>query len=72
MEQVAANTYLALSGMGGSSVGATASDFSIPFAGVMDYCAMTSEMKGSYDCTPGPGVVHARCNSNHRAIFTRR
>ena len=72
VEQVAANTYLALSGMGGASVGATASDFSIPFTGVMDYCATTSEMMGSYACTPGPGVVQARCNSNHRAIFTRR
>ena len=72
VEQVAANTYLALSGMGGASVGATASDFAIPFTGVMDYCATTSEMKGSYACTPGPGVVQASCNSNHRAIFTRR
>ena len=72
VEQVAANTYLALSGMGGASVGATASDFSIPFTGVLEYCATTSEMMGSYACTPGPGVVQARCNSNHRAIFTRR
>ena len=72
VEQLTANTYLALSGMGGASVGATASDFSIPFTGVLEYCATPSEMKGSYACTPGPGVVQARCNSNHRAIFTRR
>ena len=72
VEQVAANTYLALSGMGGASVGTSAQDFSIPFTGVLEYCAMTSEMMGSYACTPGPGVVQARCNSNHRAIFTRR
>jgi hypothetical protein len=72
VEQLTANTYLALSGMGGASVGAITSDFSIPFTGVMDYCATTSEMKGSYACTPGPGVVQARCDSNHRAIFTRR
>jgi len=72
VEQITTNTYLALSGMGGAAVGTAESEFSISFVGSIDYCAMSSEMKGSYECLPGAGVVHARCNSVHRAVFTRR
>jgi hypothetical protein len=72
VEEVAPNTYLAFGGLGELAVGSDLSEFSIPFDGMMDYCAMGSEMRGSYKCTPGPGIVTYQCVSNNRAIFRRR
>jgi hypothetical protein len=73
VEQPAPYTYLALSGEGAASVGAAVSGFSVPFGGFLDYCAMGSEMRSSsYECVPGPGVVHTRCDSAHLLVFTRR
>jgi hypothetical protein len=78
VEQVAANTYLSLSGSAAASVGTSSvSAISAPFDGSFEYCALKSESGRSYDdCRSGQGqpvIARALCVSkNHRLILTRR
>jgi hypothetical protein len=71
-ERVADDTYYAFNGWATVTVDAAVSTISTPFQGWIDYC-VNPNMGGRYDCTPGPTVKLARCDSTrHRLILTRR
>ena len=77
VEEVAPNTYLSFGGTAAASVGTSAvSTISASFNGVIEYCALKSELDRDrfYDCSPSQPVTHAtQCASkNHRLILTRR
>jgi hypothetical protein len=83
VEQLAVNTYLALSGNAAASIGTPpGSTISAPLEGWIDYCVMPSAMSSGYNCgtsnttgdpIPGAAVTRAHCESNHhRLILTRQ
>jgi hypothetical protein len=76
LEEVADETYFAIGGVGGGSVGAAGvSTITASFQGTFDYCVMNTDLLDAsrYNCAPDVAVVHAQCESkNHRLILTRR
>lgn len=71
-ERVAADTYFAFGGWALASVATPVSTISTAFEGWIDNC-VNPDMGDRYDCTPGPAVTRARCESrNHQMILTRR
>jgi hypothetical protein len=72
-ERVAPNTYLAFGGWaGGVSVETPVSTIATAFQGWIDHC-VNPEMGERYDCSPGPAVTRARCESKtHQLMLERR
>jgi hypothetical protein len=73
VEQLTPTTFLAVQGLGFASIDGSASTIAARFDGVIDYCALKSESGWNYNCTTGPAIAHASCESkNHRLTLTRR
>jgi hypothetical protein len=71
-ERVAANDYFAFGGWASLTTDTPVSTISTAFQGFVDYC-VNPGMGSRYDCTPGPTVTRARCeSSSHRLTLTRR
>ena len=71
-ERVRANTYFAFGGSAALSVESPVFTIDSAFTGWIDYC-VNPQMGERYDCTPGPAVTLARCESStHRLRLTRR
>ena len=78
VEQLDATTFVAVGGEASTSVAASASTITVPFAGYIDYCVMRSATEPPvngylYDCRADQAIAHARCESkSHRLIWDRR
>lgn len=71
-ERVTANTYFAFGGSAALSVDSPVHTIDTAFTGWIDYC-VNPQMGERYDCSPGPAVTLARCESStHRLRLTRR
>ena len=71
-ERIAPDRYFGFNGSATVSVVAPVSTISTPFQGWIDYC-VNPAMGARYDCTPGPTVTLARCESNrHQLILSRQ
>jgi hypothetical protein len=71
-ERIDGDTYFAFGGWATVSVESPLSTISTPFRGWIDSC-VNPNMGPRYDCTPGPAVTLARCDSSrHQLILTRR
>lgn len=72
VEQIAANTYLTLSGGIATSV-TDASPISASFHGAVDRCELPTEWGSRRSCSDGQVVARAHClSTNHQLILTRR
>ena len=74
VERVAPGTFLAIQGMGTVSVGAgPVEKISTPFSGVIDYCALQTDLAWTYQCNSGPRTDYQHClSTQHQLILSRR
>jgi hypothetical protein len=74
VERIGSGTYLAFSGEGRTSLGASPlSTISVAFDGAIDYCVLKSDAGWFDACTSSQAVAHQECRSkNHRLVLTRR
>jgi hypothetical protein len=73
VEQLTPTTFLAVQGFGLASIDGSASTITAMLNGVIDYCALKSESGWNYNCTTGPAIAHASCESkNHRLTLRQR
>lgn len=72
-EEVASNTYLAFFGRPQAIVTTSAAPtISVPFEGMIEYCALNQPMAEYYACGP-TSIKRGQCISrNHQLILTRR
>jgi hypothetical protein len=74
VEKIAPGTFLAVQGGAAVSMDeGPVARMSMPFSGVIDYCALQSDTGWTYQCNSSPRTAYQHCESKqHELILSRR
>jgi hypothetical protein len=73
VEQLEANTYLAIGGSASASVASSRSTISVALEGTIEYCKLRAPVGDAYLCSALSAIEQARCPSmNHRLTLAPR